>query len=48
MLAVVPDIPENHPNMEALLNELNMEAVQFSVTADIKMCKILELSDEFS
>ena len=39
LLAVVPKIPENHPNMAAILSELNMEAVEFSVSADVKMCK---------
>ena len=33
---MVPNIPENHPNMQALLSELKMEAVEFSVCADVK------------
>ena len=39
LLAVVPQVPENHPNMEVILGELNMESVEFSVSADVKMCK---------
>ena len=34
LLAVVPQVPENYPNMEAILGELNMESVEFSVSAD--------------
>ena len=37
VLGIVPEVPENHPNMETLLGELNMEAVEFSVSADVKM-----------
>ena len=40
LLAVVPQVPENHPNMEAILGELDMESVEFSVSADVKMCKL--------
>ena len=39
VLGIIPEVPENHPNMETLLGELSMEAVEFSVSADVKMCK---------
>jgi hypothetical protein len=41
VLGIVPQVPENHANMETLLEQLNMEAVEFSVSADVKMCKYL-------
>ena len=41
ILAVVPNVPENHPNMQAILSELNMQAVEFSVSADVKMLNCL-------
>ena len=44
LLAVVPQVPENHPNMEAILGELDMESVEFSVSADVKMCKLPQLN----
>ena len=41
ILAVVPKVSENHPNLQAISNELNMQAVEFSVSADVKMLNCL-------
>ena len=41
VLGIVPEVPENHPNMNTLLQELNMEAIEFSLSADVKMCMYL-------
>ena len=39
VLGAVPDIPENYPNVKAILDELSMEAVEFTMSLDIKMRK---------
>ena len=41
VLGIIPEVPENHPNMETLLGELKMEAIEFSVSTDIKMLNCL-------
>ena len=40
LLATVPGIPENYFNVKTILDNLNLESVEFTVAADIKMCKI--------
>ena len=39
LLGVVPGIPENYFNVQAILSSLNIEAIEFTAAADIKMCK---------
>ena len=39
ILGVVPGVPEAHHNLKLMLDQLDIEAVQFSVSADTKMCK---------
>ena len=39
LIAAVPKTPENYDNVKAILNELNIEALEFTVSADVKMCK---------
>ena len=39
LLAVLPEVPENHFNVKAILSSLNLEAIEFTAAADIKMCK---------
>ena len=39
LLAAVPKTPENYNNVKAILDELNIEALEFTVSADVKMCK---------
>ena len=41
VLAAVPDIPENYQNVSKILQELNMEAVEFTMSVDIKMRKFV-------
>ena len=41
LIGAVQDVPENYHNVKAILNELNIEALDFTVSADIKMCKYL-------
>ena len=38
LIAAVPKTPENY-DVKAILNELNIEALEFTVSADVKMCK---------
>ena len=39
VMGAVPEIPENYPNVKMVLDELNMEAVEFTMSLDIKMHK---------
>ena len=39
LIAVVPGVPENHFNVKTILDQVNMEAIEFTVAADVKMCK---------
>ena len=39
LLGVVPDVPETYFNVKAILSSLNLEVVEFTAAADIKMCK---------
>ena len=39
VIGAVPDIPENYPNVKLILNELNIEAIEFTMSLDIKMRK---------
>ena len=37
LLAVVPDAPENYFNVKAILTQLDIEVLEFTVSADLKM-----------
>ena len=37
VLGAVPDVPENYFNVKIILDELNMEALEYTTAADIKM-----------
>ena len=37
MLGAVADIPENYCNVKTVLDQLNVEALEFTMSADIKM-----------
>ena len=39
LVGVVQDVPENYNNVKTILQELNIEALDFTVSADVKMCK---------
>ena len=39
LLAVFPSVAETYDNVKLILDEMDIEAVEFSVSADIKMCK---------
>ena len=39
LVAAVPAAPENHFNVKAILDQVDIEALEFTVAADIKMCK---------
>ena len=41
VLGAVADVPDNYPNVKVILDQLNIEALQFTVAADVKMCKFL-------
>ena len=39
MVGAVPNAAENYFNVKAMLDKVEMEAVEFTVAGDIKMCK---------
>ena len=39
LLAAVPSVPENYYNVKKILDNLNLETVEFTTAADLKMCK---------
>ena len=41
VIGAVADIPENYHNVKMILTQLNIDALQFTVSADIKMCKFI-------
>ena len=41
LLSVYPEVPEVHDNLKKILEDLNIEAIDFLVSADIKMRKLL-------
>ena len=41
VLAAVPAVPENYFNVKVIMDELRIEAIEFTMAADIKMCKFL-------
>ena len=43
VIGAVPNVPENYFNVKVVMDQLNMEAVEFSVSADVKMCKFFIL-----
>ena len=43
ILSVYPQVPEVHINLKNILEELNIEAIDFLVSADIKMRKFLHV-----
>ena len=46
LLGVVQGVPENYYNVKTILEELNIEALDYTVSADIKMCKLTEDVDK--
>ena len=41
LLGVVPEIPENYFNIKAILSCLDIEGIEFTSTADIKLSKLI-------
>ena len=39
ILGIVPEVPENYHNVKEILSSLNLEVIEFTAAADIKMCK---------
>lgn len=42
VLGAVAEVPENYYNVKVILDQLNIEALQFTVSADVKMCKLFQ------
>ena len=41
LISVYPGVPEVYSNVRTLLEDLNIEALDFSITADLKMRKYI-------
>ena len=39
LLAAVPDVAETYFNVKTILDNLNLDTVEFTAAADLKMCK---------
>ena len=39
VIGAVAEVPENYANVKVILDQLNIEALEFTMAADIKMCK---------
>ena len=39
IIGVVPEAPENHYNVKAILDKVDIETLEFTVSADVKMRK---------
>ena len=39
MLGAVPQVPENYLNVKMIMEQLNLEAIEFTLSVDIKMRK---------
>ena len=40
LLAAVPDVPETYFNIKSILDNLDLETVEFTGAVDLKMCKL--------
>ena len=40
VLGAVADVPENYYNVKVIMDQLNVEALEFTMSADIKMRKL--------
>ena len=41
LIGVVPKVPENHFNVKTILNQVNIDVIEFTASADVKMLMIL-------
>ena len=39
IIGIVPEAPENHFNVKSMLDKVDIETVEFTVSADVKMRK---------
>ena len=39
VLGAVPQVPENYLNVKMIMEQLNLEAIEFTLSVDIKMRK---------
>ena len=37
LVGAVPAVPENYFNVKTILDQMDMEAIEFTVSADVKM-----------
>ena len=40
VLGAVPQVPENYLNVKMIIEQLNLEAIEFTLSVDIKMHKV--------
>ena len=42
LIGAVPQAPENYSNIKTILEELDIGALEFTISADVKLCKLLK------
>ena len=40
LIGAVPQAPENYSNIKTILEELDIGALEFTISADVKLCKL--------
>ena len=47
VLGAVPQVPENYVNVKMIIEQLNLEAIEFTLSVDIKMRKFFYKSNNY-
>ena len=47
VLGAVPQVPENYLNVKMIMEQLNLEAIEFTLSVDIKMRKFFYISNNY-
>jgi hypothetical protein len=46
LVAAIPGAPENYATVKATLDRVDIDALEFTVAADVKMCKYYQSSQK--
>ena len=47
VLGAVPQVPENYLNVKMIMEQLNLEAIEFTLSVDIKMRKFFYIFNNY-
>ena len=47
VLGAVPQVPENYLNVKMIMEQLNLEAIEFTLSVDIQMCKFFYIFNNY-